>query len=641
MPANIVKNAEDERLWSKAKKAAADQGRAKDYAYITGIFKRMQKGCSLEEADKLVKAEQTSFPGMAPPKRSATGRSGEGSRGGKVIGHTKSGNPIYQGDKRAEKRAKGHERIAAQHRGDEARYRRTGADSVADAYGEAAQRHTEAAYAHRGGSHSLTPYQHSASAKKATQKAHKAKHAYHEPLVAAHEKAERSHREALGRVMEARGAKRIPHYGGLAVERAHERAAEAHGHAKEAHRSGSSFAEGESARAHQASQDVEDAGAMYYQSQVDRPPKSADAQAHQRHHQAYGEHHGAMAAHAAAEGNQAALRRHKHAAQVHFDARNAHEAGSAEAAKASDIAHAATRKAGGVRRPRAIQDSVEESRTRRVRTKEGRKARHHARDAEMRGVPQRAQAAGVIEKARKGDDDKVRTMPIPGLPQSWMRKSEDGAKDKTKKKDDDDPEKQEGTREHHRAKALAHLQAAQAHAAAAASAEQVEASKEHRQTVSAARQASEAALKKSVPAHVHDGEDEILKSLDTYGIGVQPAAMPDEYGRYRLARMRGERLEKSVPPEEASRMQVLAETVELDPAGNDGNGGLPEWFAQNADNPNTTAPVGWGGRNMIKSHEDDPIVPVEDTPFRRAAARGDGLSAGFAFFGHQRPVRRE
>lgn len=30
-----------ERLWSKAKKAAADEGRSEDYAYITGILKRM------------------------------------------------------------------------------------------------------------------------------------------------------------------------------------------------------------------------------------------------------------------------------------------------------------------------------------------------------------------------------------------------------------------------------------------------------------------------------------------------------------------------------------------------------------------------------------------------------------------------
>lgn len=42
MPA-FVKTAEDERLWSKAKKLAKQQGRGDDYAYINGIFQKMTK----------------------------------------------------------------------------------------------------------------------------------------------------------------------------------------------------------------------------------------------------------------------------------------------------------------------------------------------------------------------------------------------------------------------------------------------------------------------------------------------------------------------------------------------------------------------------------------------------------------------
>lgn len=42
MPANVVKTAEDERLWNKAKVQAEKQGRAKDYAYVMGIFQRMK-----------------------------------------------------------------------------------------------------------------------------------------------------------------------------------------------------------------------------------------------------------------------------------------------------------------------------------------------------------------------------------------------------------------------------------------------------------------------------------------------------------------------------------------------------------------------------------------------------------------------
>lgn len=40
MPANIVKPGQ-EKYWERAKKRAAEQGRAEDWAYITGIFKKM------------------------------------------------------------------------------------------------------------------------------------------------------------------------------------------------------------------------------------------------------------------------------------------------------------------------------------------------------------------------------------------------------------------------------------------------------------------------------------------------------------------------------------------------------------------------------------------------------------------------
>jgi len=42
MPANLVKTERDERLWEKAKRLAARQGHAGDWAYIVGIFKRMR-----------------------------------------------------------------------------------------------------------------------------------------------------------------------------------------------------------------------------------------------------------------------------------------------------------------------------------------------------------------------------------------------------------------------------------------------------------------------------------------------------------------------------------------------------------------------------------------------------------------------
>ena len=43
MPA-FLKTDEDERLWSKAKARAKEEGRSGDWAYITGIYKQMKGG---------------------------------------------------------------------------------------------------------------------------------------------------------------------------------------------------------------------------------------------------------------------------------------------------------------------------------------------------------------------------------------------------------------------------------------------------------------------------------------------------------------------------------------------------------------------------------------------------------------------
>lgn len=41
-PASVVRTARDERLWRMAKKSAAEQGRARDWPYIMGIFQHMK-----------------------------------------------------------------------------------------------------------------------------------------------------------------------------------------------------------------------------------------------------------------------------------------------------------------------------------------------------------------------------------------------------------------------------------------------------------------------------------------------------------------------------------------------------------------------------------------------------------------------
>ena len=43
MPA-FVKTEKDEELWAKARERAKEQGRDKDWAYVTGIYKSMKGG---------------------------------------------------------------------------------------------------------------------------------------------------------------------------------------------------------------------------------------------------------------------------------------------------------------------------------------------------------------------------------------------------------------------------------------------------------------------------------------------------------------------------------------------------------------------------------------------------------------------
>lgn len=64
MPANVVKTAEDERLWNKAKAQAEKQGRAGDYAYIMGIFKRMAGRKSEEPAECVTPGEKKRSEGF-------------------------------------------------------------------------------------------------------------------------------------------------------------------------------------------------------------------------------------------------------------------------------------------------------------------------------------------------------------------------------------------------------------------------------------------------------------------------------------------------------------------------------------------------------------------------------------------------
>ena len=96
MPTNVVRTSADEEKWKRAKKIVADQGKGKNYALIMHIYQNMKKGLPVDTKNPrlLLKAEQLTMFGGGGGGGKKGG--GEGSRGGKVIGHTKSGKPIYE-----------------------------------------------------------------------------------------------------------------------------------------------------------------------------------------------------------------------------------------------------------------------------------------------------------------------------------------------------------------------------------------------------------------------------------------------------------------------------------------------------------------------------------------------------------------
>ena len=65
MPTNVVKTPEQERLWNKAKALAEKEGRAKEYAFIMGIFKRMG-GLNKSMVGSPFRGQRT--PGQVPSK---------------------------------------------------------------------------------------------------------------------------------------------------------------------------------------------------------------------------------------------------------------------------------------------------------------------------------------------------------------------------------------------------------------------------------------------------------------------------------------------------------------------------------------------------------------------------------------------
>lgn len=253
---------------------------------------------------------------------------------------------------------------------------------------------------------------------------------------------------------------------------------------------------------------------------------------------------------------------------------------------------------------------------------------------------------------------------------------------------DDGEGKEDGDHEHHRDRALAHLQAAQAHATAAHSAKKVEEVKEHSNVVGQAEQASQAAMalgdkpkgtgrgkgrgrdkevkevkKSQGPELVRfksqivdmNAEDEVLAYLENGGL-IDQSCLPggQHEARQRLAAMRGGRLAKATiyagerntqgsregdGREQYMRERELREMMHFDPDGTDGNGGLPGWWGDHAHRVQVPA--------FVKSiRPPAPRVVVKpDTAHQRALDSDPYNRKGFAIDmaanGQGREVRRD
>lgn len=224
---------------------------------------------------------------------------------------------------------------------------------------------------------------------------------------------------------------------------------------------------------------------------------------------------------------------------------------------------------------------------------------------------------------------------------------------------------QEGTHEHHRDQALAHLQAAQAHARAAHSAKKVDQAKEHNEVVGEARRATEVTAKMP-PKEVRksmsknnlnidlSAEDYILKGLEEGSFNPEgQAAGIREDGRHRLHGM--QRMEKGViypgelmgvprggdNRESAMRAVEDAEGEYLDFAGNRGQGGLAEWFMDAwGGQPNVNVPAGLSSRGWQKSEPPTTILD-DSTPMNRQMHRSDDqISVMMAHQGEDRGLKR-
>jgi len=272
----------------------------------------------------------------------------------------------------------------------------------------------------------------------------------------------------------------------------------------------------------------------------------------------------------------------------------------------------------------------------------------------------------------------------PSPEEAKKAKAQPPQKGQPQKGQTDDQEQEEagpGDTEYHKDRALAHLAAAQAHANAHASAKKIDETADHKDKVKQAEEASAGAIKKGGMTVDLGAEDEVIRFLEGGGqVGGDFSALPDPRGVQRMAALRGGIMEKAEKApqgqddpgagvaggpifqgewdgprggdnrESAMRLREQMLTIEDDPAGNRGAGGLDEWFKDAFGNAQGIAqdvnvPVGPMSMVRMAKGEDAPLTIIDDDdPYTKALYRADPRDGGaglrMAYQGNGRDNRR-
>lgn len=698
MPANVVRNSEDERHWKRAKEQAAKQGRAKDYAYIMGIFKKMSKG--LEKASSQVAEISARRFGKSLSQRSSLQKAQEDDMEELEKDHSaadvrKLADRIQGGETVSQVLdTLGQDEVTKKNVLAELR-RRKAQKSMAGSYTLRKAGKAGPYRGPRGGlwadSDHKIPYKPEGKTTLAKQKG---SHVAHE---------EHHMRQALEAHNAGDEKKKGLH---LAAADAHKAAAKAKGRGfasmdmrKRAHestlRAGVPKAKPKP-KPEKKKPPVKFGPAAEKRMSRTESEHRLQASKHAAHVKQLKGHSGVIgsdpgASHRTPEKIKAAIDAHLTAADWHRKAADSHKQGAPDAAEDSKHAaqfskeapfrdwHEASDEQGWADRTGKLYDhpttgkeiNPEGPAESKPKKAAGPSPQGYGEDPVdmayrvdlQNKKPGKATAAGAFTAKSLGRvfDDLIKSAsgiaPKSMRPQDGKEPGTDLVKKQTEDKAEDKAEVEDkaaspGSSEHHKDQAMQHLMAAQAHAKAHGSAKQLESADEHKANVKAAQAATAAAAPASAPVPQKEdpkmikkgamlidvsSEDAILAGLGESGLAVH-GSMLDPYGKQRMAAMhRGDPTvrkggiaggtvyqgehntqgsREGDSREEYTRAQTLLQTVEQDPAGFDGQGGLPEWW-QDAGLVNL--PVG----PMTKAADPPTQIVDDQDPYTRAMVNTD------------------